>query len=133
MMADKSIQMKHSNENGEWDNLYPITLTSNVYNLDGDSVDNIITKVKNDHDEDINNISNELNTLKNDHDEDINNISNELSTFKNNTNQRLDKLDNSVPNNHYVSTGFNSLQEAIFAAEGGTLYIEKGTYTITQP
>lgn len=43
MMVNKTIQMKHSN-NGEWDNLYPVTLTENVYDNDGVSIE---TKVNN--------------------------------------------------------------------------------------
>ena len=45
----------------------------------------------------------------------------------------VDKLKQAVPENHYVSTAFPTLQDAVFGAEGGTLYVKPGTYMITKP
>ena len=54
-MANKNIQMKHS-KSGEWDNLYPISLTGNIFKSDGTVLDDIINDMTNSTNKNENNI-----------------------------------------------------------------------------
>lgn len=75
-------------------------------------------------------------SLENDLDEtnnELDNTKNDLTSFKNTTNQELNILKKSVPKDHYNSSAFNSLQEAVYAAENGVLHVDKGTYLIDEP
>lgn len=93
-------------------------------------IDQVVTELN----EEMTIFKNEMDRNFNDFKRDINN---DFKDFRTETNNNLDKLEqtfyDSVPKNHYVSSGFNNLQEAIYGAEGGTLYVVKGTYLISKP
>ena len=40
-MANRNIQMKKKNDTGGWDNLYPVTLSTNVFSATGKSMDEV--------------------------------------------------------------------------------------------
>lgn len=45
-MSNRNIQMKNKNDTGDWDNLFPVTLDSNVLNPNGESVNDHVKKTE---------------------------------------------------------------------------------------
>lgn len=49
-MKNRNIQMKKRNDTGSWDNLFPVTLSTNVFNSNGksvsESVDDLVQEVE---------------------------------------------------------------------------------------
>lgn len=79
--------------------------------------------------DDIGTLNQDLATLRNDMNDLINDINNSI----NDINREIDKINDRVPKNHYVSSAFSNLQQAVYGAEGGTLYVKPDTYLITTP
>lgn len=45
-MKNRNIQMKKRNDSGDWDNLFPVTLSTNVFNNTGKSVSSQIAQIE---------------------------------------------------------------------------------------
>lgn len=60
-------------------------------------------------------------------------VINDLDTFRTVTNNKFNEVNKHVPVNHYNSDAYNSLQDAIYAAEGGVLHVKPDTYLIDRP
>ena len=117
-MVNRNIQMKKKN-NDEWENLFPLSLNENIYNTEGKNLNDQFDQLTND-------ISNEF--LE--HEKAINEFKD--TTTAQLTNQ-LNNFRKNVPVNHVNSDSYNTLQEAVYAAENGVLHIKKGTYLIDKP
>ena len=116
-MVNKNIQMKARNGN-EWDNLFPLTLTENVFDNEG------------------NNIEYMLNTFKD-------NITDDMNTLTNTLENEFDYLNEFVVNvkKHGIigdgitdyTSDIQTLVNEIESRGGGILFFPKGTYLLTTP
>lgn len=59
-MVNKNIQMKQK-DGDSWNNLYPLSLNENIYNTDGQSLNEQLENLKNTVDENISDFSNDIN------------------------------------------------------------------------
>lgn len=109
-MSDYTIQMK-KNTDGEWDNLYPLTTAINVSLEDGQTIEETVKRIDGKIDESVIRIDGKISETENE----------------------LSLLDRHVPKNHFDSSDFATLQEAVYASENGVLHVKKGTYTINTP
>lgn len=128
-MVNRNIQMKKKN-NDEWENLFPLSLNENIYNTEGKNLNDQFDQLTND-------ISNEFNEFKNTTTTQLSNmedkLENDFNSYKNQVSNQLNIFRKNVPVNHVNSDSYNTLQEAIYAAENGVLHIKKGTYLIDKP
>src|SRR5699024_8900930 len=60
-------------------------------------------------------------------------LENDFNSYKNQVSNQLNIFRKNVPVNHVNSDSYNTLQEAVYAAENGVLHIKKGTYLIDKP
>ena len=109
-MVNKNIQMKKK-ENDSWINLFPLTLSENVFNVDGVSVENEITNLE----------------------DSIENIETDLNSTINKTDDLRESLDQMVINvlefgavGDGVTDDTQSIQQALDnVIDGGTVYFPK--------
>lgn len=135
-MVNRNIQMKKKN-NDEWENLFPLSLNENIYNTEGKNLNEQFDQLTNDisnefleHEKVINEFKNTTTTqLSNMEDK----LENDFNSYKNQVSNQLNIFRKNVPVNHVNSDSYNTLQEAVYAAENGVLHIKKGTYLIDKP
>lgn len=65
-MTNKNIQMKHK-QNGAWNNLYPLTLTENVFNAAGRKIDDILSEMVTATEQKVNKFRSETGSNENGH------------------------------------------------------------------
>lgn len=135
-MVNRNIQMKKKN-NDEWENLFPLSLNENIYNTEGKNLDDQFDQLTNDISNDFLEHKKMINEFKNKTTTQLSNmedkLENDFNSYKNQVSNQLNIFRKNVPVNHVNSDSYNTLQEAIYAAENGVLHIKKGTYLIDKP
>ena len=126
----------------EWlrDGVIEEIINVNIFTKLNERLNKVIDDLDNHIKIDFTNLLNEFNILLDDFEtfvittgENFEQVQKDIKFLRNELNKEIKKLNDRVPKNHYVSTAFKDLQQAIYSAEGGTLYIKAGTYLITKP
>ena len=87
-MVNKNIQMK-KREGNDWDNLFPVTLSTNVFNHSGETIEQELTNYKN-------NLEHELSEFEDTLENELNAQTSQLSQFRSEIGGNLSSLESSV-------------------------------------